>query len=109
MTKTINIISNNLGLLKISEKSITIFVNESRKLVSKNYDILSKGIKWTINRTETLLNKEVISCFKDKNYILFKNKNSKNNKWEYSLFEINNYDCENIEYTYDNKYQCILI
>ena len=117
LTKTINIASNNLGLLKLSEKSVSIFVNESHKFVSKNYDILSNGIKWSLNQTQTLLNNEVIGYCKDKKYILFKNKNynynyNYNDKLKYSLFEMNNYDDKNdknLEYSYNNKNQCILI
>ena len=112
LTKTINIATNNLGLLKLSDNSVTIFVNESGKLVSKNYDILSNGIKWTLNQAQSLLNKEVISCCNDKKYLLFKNKNSNYNynaQWECSLFEMNNYNDKNLENSSNNKNQCILI
>ena len=113
VAKTIKINFENLGMLKISSKFVSIFVNDNYNLVSNNYNILFNGIKWSLNQKQTLLLKNAIKCFKDKNYILFQfnnNNSSFSNEYEYSLFEITNSDKKNWDNLYlGNKFQCILI
>ena len=107
VVKTINIDSDNLGMLKISSKYISIFVNDHYSLVSSNYNISSNGIKWTIDQEKTLLNdKKAEKFFQDNNYILFK---SNSYKSQYYLYKIKFYSKKNQNYYLDNKYQCILI
>ena len=113
VVKTININSDNLGMLKISSKYMSIFVNDHYNLVSSNYNISSNGIKWTIDQEKTLLNDEkAAKFFQDKNYILFKSNSydsffSVNSK--YYLYKIEFYSKKNQNYYLDNKYHCILI
>ena len=75
IAKTISLVSNNLGFLKISENLISIFVfdNDSYKLFSNNYTISLNGIKWNLSQTKNLSNKKFYSCCNDNNYILFIN------------------------------------
>jgi hypothetical protein len=46
IAKTININSNNLGMIKISDKLVTIFFVKDSNLLYINYEIKSNGIKW---------------------------------------------------------------
>ena len=83
IAKTINMNSENLGILKISDKIITIFFSDCQQLIIENYNILSKGIKWSMIKSKNLL-KETVSNFScSKNYILFMNE-----YYGCSLFEI---------------------
>ena len=76
IAKTISLVSNNLGLLKISENLISIFEYnyESYKLLSNNCTISLNGIKWNLSQTKSLSNNNFDSCCYDNNYILFMNK-----------------------------------
>ena len=82
IAKTINI-NSNIGILKISDNLVSVFVVEKNVLYANNYDISSDGIKWSINNKKELLEKDASKFVQDKNYILFfKNSN------EASLFKI---------------------
>ena len=84
IAKTISLDSKNIGILKISNKLLSIFISDYYGLFSKNYTISSDGIKWSLNKTKTLLKQfqTFNSCYHDNNYILFMNENS------CSLFDI---------------------
>ena len=72
IAKTININSNNLGMIKISDKLVTIFFVKDSNLLYNNYEIKSNGIKWILKKTITLLKEKNVVFFHDKNYVLFK-------------------------------------
>ena len=71
IAKTINNNCYNLGMLKISDKIITVFLLEGGKLIANNYDIFSNGINWRKNHAKQLLDKTVSNFFFNNNYILF--------------------------------------
>ena len=80
VAKTININSyKNLGILRLSNKLISVFHSNLGSLVCTNYNILSNGIKWNIDKTETLLFKNYLNFSQDKKYILFFDTSSKYN------------------------------
>ena len=113
VAKTININSDNLGILKITDKLVSIFVTQNYMLYAKKYDISSNGLKWTLNYEKTVLYEEALRYFKDKNYILFQLSNYHSlyyDKYEYSLYEIDKSINEIQDNSYlDNKYLCNLI
>ena len=85
IAKTISSVSNNLGILKISDKLISIFISEYyfTPFHYNNYIISSNGIKWDLFKQKNLLEKKEFKNFYfDNNYILFVNNN------ECSLFNI---------------------
>ena len=87
LAKTINLNSNNLGMIKITNKIISIFFSDYNNLVSNTYDILSDGIKWKIKEKKNLLNVSVRNCCLSKNYILFIKRDYYSNS-NCTLFEI---------------------
>ena len=95
IAKTININSNNLGMIKISDKLVTIFFVKDSQLLYNNYEIQSNGIKWIVKKTITLLKEKKVVFFHDKNYVLFKITKESYDKYGYyqdeqqsNLFEI---------------------
>ena len=95
IAKTININSNNLGMIKISDKLVTIFFVKDSQLLYNNYEIQSNGIKWIVKKTITLLKEKKVVFFHDKNYVLFKIAKESYDKYGYyqdeqqsNLFEI---------------------
>ena len=92
VAKTININSyKNLGILRLSNKLISVFHSNLGSLVCTNYNILSNGIKWNIDKTETLLNNNILNFSQDKKYILFFDNPSKyyyNSQGQCYLFKI---------------------
>ena len=94
--------NNILGLLKISDKIISVFTHSCGRIELNNYYIFLDGIKWVANKRVTLLdlkNEGKIKKFvQNKNYILFikvherKWRTRRNHYVEYSygcdLFEI---------------------
>ena len=113
VAKTININSDNLGILKITDKLVSIFVTQNYMLYAKKYDISSNGLKWTLNYEKTVLYEEALRYFKDKNYILFQLSNYHSlyyDKYGYSLYEIDKSINEIQDNSYlDDKYLCNLI
>ena len=87
IAKTIKSNSENLGILKISDKIITIFMSSYQQLIFRNYTILSNGIKWDLSKTKNLLNENISNFCTNKNYILFI-KGCYYGKTGCSLFEI---------------------
>ena len=69
--KTININPNNLGILKISDKLLSIFFLEKNIFMFKNYDILSDGIKWQVKNSKDIFEKNVSKYYISNDYILF--------------------------------------
>ena len=92
IAKTININSNNLGMIKISDKLVTIFFVKDSNLLYNNYEIKSNGIKWILKKTITLLKEKNVVFFHDKNYVLFKIASYDNygyiKEYQSNLFEI---------------------
>ena len=92
IAKTININSNNLGMIKISDKLVTIFFVKDSQLLYNNYEIQSNGIKWIVKKTITLLKEKKVVFFHDKNYVLFKIASYDNygyiKEYQSNLFEI---------------------
>ena len=92
IAKTININSNNLGMIKISDKLVTIFFVKDSQLLYNNYEIQSNGIKWIVKKTITLLKEKNVVFFHDKNYVLFKIASYDNygyiKEYQSNLFEI---------------------
>ena len=88
LAKTINLNSNNLGMLKISDKIISIFSSSTYKLISNNYDILSNGIKWERKETKNLLKETINNFYQSKNYILFMKEGDYDDNGKSFLFEI---------------------
>lgn len=78
VSKTISINLDNIGILKITNKLITIFTKEQNKLTAKNYDILSNGIQWKISKTKQLYEKDMVIFIQSNNYILFLSTSQKN-------------------------------
>ena len=70
IAKTISINSYNFGLLKISDKIISLFVMENYKIDLKNYELSMDGIKW-IQKIE----KNILKSKSDQSY-LKRNNNS---------------------------------
>lgn len=111
LTKTINIESNNLGLLKISNKLISIFICDNI-LLCKNYVISNNGIKWSFNKKQNLLYSKIINFYCSGNYIIFKEQISNgffSNEYKCFLFEIKTGKLENLDYLNNNLYQCSFI
>ena len=92
IAKTINTNSNNLGMIKISDKLVTIFFVKDSNLLYNNYEIKSNGIKWILKKTITLLKEKNVVFFHDKNYVLFKIASYDNygyiKEYQSNLFEI---------------------
>ena len=86
LTKTINLNMNNLGILKITDRLVTIFASNQNNFVALNCDILSNGIKWNVTKTINLLNNTVDKVFQNKNFILCRCNNY--GKYFCVLFEI---------------------
>ena len=68
--KTINTNSDIIAILKLSDKFASTFISYENKLEYINYDILSNGIKWNVNKTKNLLHENVEKVCIDKNHIL---------------------------------------
>ena len=72
-------------------KLISVFHSNLGSLVCTNYNILSNGIKWNIDKTETLLNNNILNFSQDKKYILFFDNSSNyyyNSQGQCYLFKI---------------------
>ncbi len=87
LSKTISMNANNLGLFKISDNNFAIFEPQNKKLILSNYDVLMDGLTWNLKGSKNILNEEVYSVEKSKNYficstnracILFEIKNKQN-------------------------------
>ena len=63
---------NILGLIKISDKIVSIFAPKWGKFVVNNYDLLSNGIKWELNDSKTVLERKIEKFYRNKNFILVK-------------------------------------
>ena len=70
LTKTINLNKNNLGILKITDRLVTIFSSNQNNFIVLHCDILSNGIKWNVIKTNNLLNNTVDRVYQNKNFIL---------------------------------------
>ena len=103
LVKEINIENNILGLLKISDKIISIFSSNYGSIELINYDILLDGIKWNEKERKDILkgesNEEKVLMFvKSQKYVLFIKKYEykygswrnqyTNSKYGWALFEI---------------------
>ena len=76
LAKEINIENNILGLLKISDKIISIFSSKYGSIKLINYDILLDGIKWNQKEIKDILkgesnDEEILMFFKSQKYVLF--------------------------------------
>ena len=85
ISKTIKINSSILGFLNISNKIVSLFLNEE-KLSYQNYDILFDGTKWKLNKEKNISNEKFTNWRKSHNYIIF-TKDSYLDK-KYALLEI---------------------
>ena len=63
IVKSFNIYSNNLGLLKISDKIMLLFHNDKDKLVANIYSISSNGIGIDNIKEKEFVNGRVINIF----------------------------------------------
>ncbi len=103
LVKEINIENNILGLLKISDKIISIFSSNYGSIELINYDILLDGIKWNEKERKDILKGEsndekVLMFVKSQKYVLFIKKYEykygswrnqyTNSKYGWALFEI---------------------
>ena len=82
IAKTINI-DPYLGLLKISDKIVSIYLYKNNNLYSQNYNILFGGIKWDLNNTKQIINVNYTKFSQSNNYIMFSR-----DYFDSSLFEI---------------------
>ena len=91
--KSISIDSCNLGIIKISDKIISLFLHEKKKFVANIYDILSNGVNLEKNQKKEISNGKVINFFQSNNYILFmKEYDHENKNYDCVLFYIKNED-----------------
>ena len=72
--KVINLIADNLEVLKISEKFVSVIITDNKSLYYINYDIESNGTKWSIIKIKNLLDENVTKVCRVKDYILCINK-----------------------------------
>ena len=93
IVKSISIDSCNLGIIKISDKIISLFLHEKKKFVANIYDILSNGVNLEKNQKKEISNGKVINFFQSNNYILFmKEYDHENKNYDCVLFYIKNED-----------------
>ena len=72
ISKTIKINSNVLGFIKISNKTVSLFLNEEN-LSYQNYDILFDGTKWNLNKEKIISNEKFTNWRQSNNFIIFSN------------------------------------
>ena len=86
IAKSIDTNSKNIGLFKISDNIISIFIFEGYKLTLQNYYISMGGIKWTLKESKDLLEGYNMKLFYCNNFlIIIKNSDS---------YYYHNYDTE---------------
>jgi len=94
IAKTIKIDYQNIGLSKISDNFISVFILIDKKIVLENYDVSMGGIKWSLKESKNFLEGYNIACTQSNNFIFFiKKKNNSynyfnNNAFQNTLFEI---------------------
>ena len=71
IAKTIKIDYQNIGLSKISDNFISVFILIDKKIVLENYDVSMGGIKWSLKESKNLLEGYNIACTQSNNFILF--------------------------------------
>ena len=85
--KSFDISYSNLGILKISDKTMLLFLNKNDKLFANIYNVSSNGIRIDNIEKKEIINGKVNNIFKSNNYILFmKEYDRKNKNYECSLF-----------------------
>ena len=91
--------SSNLGIIKLSDKLISVFAYKYEKFEVNNYDILSNGIKWKYKQNKTLLEKKIHDFHRNNNFILVKKEKEIQYKSRKNVY----YESYNVYYLYEVK------